>query len=82
LGFGGWFVFAAVDGNPIILFNTPVEIDAESLVVFFGYFQELIWPMMALGQIVSMKSRAKASLARISNFLEADEDIKNCENPK
>ena len=36
---------------------------------------------MALGQIVSMKSREKASLARISNFLDAEEDIKNPTNP-
>ena len=81
LGFGGWFVWATVTGNPIHLFNTTIYLDAEGLVTFYGYFEQLIWPMMALGQIVSMKSRAKASLARITNFLDAEEDIKNPANP-
>lgn len=81
LGFGGWFVYAYATGNPIVIFGTPIKIDGQTLVTFYGYTQELIWPMMALGQIVSMKSRAKASLARISNFLDAEEDIQNPANP-
>ena len=80
LGVGGYFVYCTVSGNPILLFGAVVKLDSGSLVTFYGYFQELIWPLIALGQIVSMKSRAKASLARISNFLDAPEDITNPEN--
>jgi ATP-binding cassette subfamily B protein len=81
LGFGGWFAYASISGNPISIFGKEIFIDGDTLITFYGYFQELIWPMMALGQIVSMKSRAKASLARITNFLDAEEDIKNPANP-
>jgi ATP-binding cassette subfamily B protein len=81
LGFGGWFAYASISGNPISIFGKEIFIDGDTLITFYGYFQELIWPMMALGQIVSMKSRAKASLARITNFLDAEEDIKNPPNP-
>ena len=35
--------------------------------------------MMALGQIVSMRSRAKTSLRRISHFLDEEEDVKDKE---
>ena len=36
--------------------------------------------MIAMGQIVAMRSRAKASLNRVAKFLDADEDIKNPKN--
>jgi len=52
-------------------------IKGGDLVTFIGYFDSLIWPMIALGQIVAMKSRAKASLKRIESFIEADVEIKN-----
>jgi ATP-binding cassette subfamily B protein len=37
--------------------------------------------MIAMGQIDAMRSRAKASLKRVAQFLDAPEDIKNPENP-
>ena len=77
LGFGGYFVYSFINGSPIILFGKPVEMTPGLLVEFTGYFDYLIWPLIALGQIVSMRSRAKASLKRISNFLDQEEDIKN-----
>lgn len=80
MGFGGWFVYSFVSGNPVVIFNHVIEIDAGSLVTFLGYFEILVWPMMALGQIVSMRSRGKASLKRIDAFLDQEEEIKNKEN--
>ena len=74
LGVGGYFVYCSVTGNPIVIFSHTVDMSAGSLLTFFGYFETMIWPMMALGQIVSMRSRAKASLKRVSRFLDADED--------
>lgn len=79
LGAGGYFVYGAVTGNPAVIFGHKVEMSAGNLVTFLGYFETMIWPMMALGQIVSMRSRAKASLKRVSDFLGSDE-VKDPEN--
>ncbi len=79
-GVGGYFVYSYVTGNPVILGGHAVELSAGQLITFIGYFDTLIWPMMALGQIVSMRSRAKASLKRVSNFLDQEEEIKNPDN--
>lgn len=76
LGFGGYFVYSFVSGNPVVLFGRAVEMSPGLLIEFIGYFDYLIWPLIALGQIVSMRSRAKASLKRISTFLDQEEDIK------
>ena len=80
LGVGGYFAYAYMTGNPVVLFGHTVALDAGLLVTFVGTFDYLIWPMMALGQIVSMRSRAKASLRRIENFLDQEEEIQNPEN--
>lgn len=79
LGVGGYFVYGAVTGNPAVIFGHRVEMSAGNLVTFLGYFETMIWPMMALGQIISMRSRAKASLKRVSSFLDSEEpkDVEN-----
>ena len=74
LGAGGYFVYGAVTGNPVVLFGHKIDMSAGGLVTFLGYFDTMIWPMMALGQIISMRSRAKASLKRVSAFLDEEED--------
>ncbi|MDE6373697.1 MAG: ABC transporter ATP-binding protein/permease, partial [Clostridia bacterium] len=78
LGVGGYFVYCTVTGNPAVIFSHKVEMSAGNLITFLGYFDTMIWPMMALGQIISMRSRAKASLKRVSRFLDERED----ENPQ
>lgn len=80
MGLGGYMVYSAISNDPVVLFGHTIIITAESLVTFLGYIEILVWPMMALGQIYSMRSRAKGSLKRISEFLDAPEDIKSCEN--
>lgn len=81
LGFGGWFVYSTVKGNPISVFGHAINLTAGGLVTFFGYFDTLIWPMIALGSLVTMFSRAKASMKRVSAYLDAEEDVGNPENP-
>ena len=78
--FGGWFVYCFVHNEPIMLFNNAVELTAPKLTTFIGYIDILIWPMIAMGQIVSMRSRSKASLKRISAFLDAEIRVKSPEN--
>ena len=81
LGFGGWFVYSFASGNPIVVAGHPIQLTVGGLFEFVGYIDLLIWPMIALGQIVSMRSRAKGSLRRISAFLDTEIDVKNPENP-
>ena len=80
LGFGGYFIYSFVTGNPVIIFGNEIHLTVGELVRFAGYVDLIIWPMIALGQIISMRSRAKASLKRISEFLDAPLDVKNPEN--
>ena len=64
LGYGGYLVYNGV-------FN------AGQLLEFFGYFNAVIWPVMAVSELVEMTSRGKASLKRISELLDAEIDVKD-----
>ena len=66
LGYGGYLVYCDT--------LTPGE-----LVEFIGYFTAIIWPIMAISQLIEMKSRGKASLLRISELLEATPDVTDSE---
>ena len=77
MGFGGFFVYHVITSEPIVILGHAVEMTTGELVTFSGYFDSLIWPLIALGSIVTMRSRAKVSLGRVSAFLDAPEDIKN-----
>ena len=77
LGFGGWFVYATITGNPVNLFGTEIHLEAGPLVTFIGYFLALIWPMIALGQVITMFSKARTSYRRIAHFLDLPIDIKD-----
>ena len=78
--FGGWFVYSFVRNEPIILLGGGVQLTAAKLTTFIGYIDILIWPMIAMGQIVSMHSRSRASLRRVSAFLDSEIRVKSPEN--
>ncbi len=78
--FGGWFVYAFNHGSAITLFGVTEEITPDKLIVFIGYMDILIWPMIALGQVVPMYSRSRASLKRVSAFLSSEINVKSPEN--
>ncbi len=80
LGLGGYFVYKYVTGSPVVIFGHTVDMTAGGLITFVGYFDTLVWPMIALGQVVSMRSRSKASLKRVTAFLDQDEEIRNPDN--
>ena len=80
LGLGGYFVYKYVTGSPVSIFGHTIDMTAGGLITFVGYFDTLVWPMIALGQVVSMRSRSKASLKRITNFLDQEEEIRNPQN--
>ncbi len=77
LGAGGWFVWSYTHNDAIILFNHTIDLTPDKLIEFVGYIDILIWPMIALGQIVPMYSRSKASLKRVSVFLDAEIKVKS-----
>lgn len=80
LGLGGYFVYKYVTGSPVSIFGHTVDMTAGGLITFVGYCDTLVWPMIALGQVVTMRSRSKASLKRITNFLDQEEEIRNPQN--
>lgn len=80
MGVGAFFVYCYVGGHPTVLFGHTISLTAGGLTSFVGYSEILIWPMIAMGQIVQMYSRASASLKRVSRFLDEDEEIHNNED--
>ncbi|MBR2552677.1 MAG: ABC transporter ATP-binding protein [Erysipelotrichaceae bacterium] len=80
MGLGAYFVYRYVGGSPVVVFDHTIELTAGRLTSFVGYADTLIWPMIAMGQIVQMYSRANASMKRVSRFLNEDEEIHNKEN--
>jgi ATP-binding cassette subfamily B protein len=63
------------------------QFDAGKLVTFIGYFTTIVWPIMAVSQLIEMQSRGNASLKRIGELLDAKpsvsdrSDVKEPENP-
>lgn len=62
IGFGGFLVWQGT-------FN------AGQLVEFIGYFSSIVWPIMAISELIDMTSRGMASLKRISTLLDAPLDM-------
>lgn len=54
------------------------------LTKFLAYFDSLIWPIMAVGQLIDLRSQGKASLGRISavidEYVEINDDLVPTEN--
>ncbi len=59
LGYGGYLVYKD-------------QFNAGQLVEFIGYFNSVVWPIMAVSELIDMTSRGKASLERISELLDAE----------
>ena len=77
LALGGYFVWRLTGGAPAVIFGHEMDLTAGGVVTFIGYFDTLIWPMMAMGQIVSMRSRFRASMRRITRFLDEEEELRD-----
>ena len=64
IGYGGYLVYKGT-------FN------AGQLMEFIGYFTAIVWPIMAVSDLIDMTSRGKASLKRISELLDAEITVKD-----
>jgi len=62
LGYGGYLVWKG-------------DFNAGQLMEFIGYFTTIVWPIMAVSELIDMTSRGKASLNRISQLLDAPQDV-------
>lgn len=62
LGYGGYLVYQN-------------KFNAGQLVEFIGYFTSIVWPIMAISDLIDMSSRGRASLKRISKLLDAKADV-------
>ncbi len=62
LGYGGYLVYQG-------------RFNAGQLMEFIGYFGAIIWPIMAVAELIDMTSRGKASLKRISALLDAPQNV-------
>ena len=69
LGYGGYLVYRG-------------RFNAGQLVEFIGYFNAVIWPIMAVSELIDMTSRGKASLERLSELLDAGIDVKDRDGVK
>lgn len=59
------------------VFEGGTEFVRADMIEFNGYFNTIVWPMIALGQIVALRSRAKTSLRRISGLLDEKVELKD-----
>ena len=66
LAYGGYLVYTKV-------FN------AGQLIEFIGYFDAIIWPVLAISFLIDMTARGKASLKRVSKFLDQEIQVKDTE---
>ncbi len=66
LGFGGYLVWQG-------------STSAEALLEFIGYFMAIVWPVMAVSELIDLHSRGKTSLKRITELLDADITVKDRE---
>ncbi len=62
LGYGGYLVYRG-------------DFNAGQLMEFIGYFNAIVWPIMAVSELIDMTSRGRASLKRISELLDAKQDV-------
>ncbi len=62
LGFGGYLVYVG-------------RFNAGQLVEYIGYFEAIVWPIMAVAMLIEKSSRGKASLNRVTELLDAPIDV-------
>lgn len=69
LGYGGYLVYRG-------------KFNAGQLVEFIGYFNAVVWPIMAVSELIDMTSRGRASLKRIGELLDAVQTVHDREGAK
>ena len=68
VGYGGYLVYQ----NKMLGIG---DFDIGQLTEYLAYFESIIWPMMAIAQLITMKSQASASLRRIDELLDEESEV-------
>lgn len=69
IGVGSYLIIKTKSTNPEIGFTVG------DLTRFISYFSSLIWPMMAISQLINLRSQGKASYKRIKTLFDEPIDI-------
>ena len=64
LGYGGYLVYEGT-------------FTGGQLMEFIGYFNAVIWPVMAVSELIDMTSRGRASMKRLGELLDAPVHVKD-----
>lgn len=57
------------------------EMTVGQLVTFNVYLGLAVWPMMAIGELINVMQQGNASLDRVQETLDYEQDVKNIHNP-
>ena len=69
LGYGGYLVYLK-------------KFDVGQLMEFIGYFNAIVWPIMAITDLIDMTSRGRASLMRVSELLDTKNEVTDAPDAK
>ena len=68
-GFGGYLVYQG-------------KFNAGQIVEFYAYFNNIVFPVMAISDLIDRSSKGRASLARVEELLDAQPDIVDAPDAK
>lgn len=63
-------IVAVIFAGGVYLIGADYNFSVGNLTEYVSYFNTLTWPMMAIGQLINLRSQAKASLGRVSKLLD------------
>lgn len=72
------FLLVILYGGREVILN---RISLGDFIAFNSYLGLIVWPMMALGQVINILQRGAASLDRINDILNVEAEIVNIDNP-
>lgn len=77
-----WSIYLIIIGvGSYFVFHPETNITIGELTMLIAYFDNLLWPMFAIGDIINMSSRGKASLKRIDFILDQVPDLIEAKEP-
>ena len=69
IGYGAYLIYQKSIGA------IETNMDIGTLTEFLAYFDSLIWPIMAIGRLIDLRSQGQASLNRITDVMEERVEI-------
>ncbi|MCK7487982.1 MAG: ABC transporter ATP-binding protein/permease [Bacillus subtilis] len=74
LGLGGFLVYKTYTTAGLDPLD-PAHFSVGDLTRYIAYFGSMVWPMMAVGRLINMRSQANASMSRINSLLDQKIEI-------